>query len=185
MSDETILDDWNPSDATLRRWAFDEGLLLSDQDEDLVLHREEYLPLLIELAGDPTCPKAQYILSCLDFYLMFLVLRGSESHLVTVAKGSELALHSNSANVQEWGRLQERRLQYRRGIGEVTKEQALLLAEELLNGMCRQSDISLLEERADTWEVELSVPPMHQHKERLSINKRSGKFSFTRSHSGG
>lgn len=180
MIDETILDDWNPTEATLRRWAFDESLLLSDQDEDLVLHRAEYLPLLVELAGDPTCPKAQYILSSLDFYLMFLVLRGSESHLVTVAEGAELALRSSNANVREWGKLQERRLQYRKGIGVVTKEQALLLGQELLNGICRQSDISLVGESLNTWEVELSVPPFHRHKERLSINKCTGKFSFTR-----
>ena len=180
MTDEVILDDWNPTEATLRRWAFDENLFLSDQHEGDVLHREEYFPVLLELADDKSCPKAGYILSCLDLYLMFLVLRGSQDvHVPIVRKGAELAGNAKSAHVREWGQLQQRRLRYREGIGAVSREQALAMAQDLLNGICRQADISLIGERGDTWEIELSVPPTHRHKERLSISKSTGRFSFS------
>jgi hypothetical protein len=50
----------------------DESLLLSEQDEDLVIGRRDLLPPLMPLAGDPACPKADYILSSFDFYMMFV-----------------------------------------------------------------------------------------------------------------
>jgi hypothetical protein len=59
MSDEVILNDWNPSEETLLRWAFDENLLLSDQDEDLILHREEYLPLLYQYCWRINVPEGR------------------------------------------------------------------------------------------------------------------------------
>ena len=180
MDDETILDDWNPSEETLRKWAFDENILLASQDEDLVLHRREYFPVLIPLADDPSCPKADYILSCLDYYLMFLVLRGSEARLAEVREAAELASRSKQDKLQEWARLQERRLLYRQGRGPVSREQALTMTHELLIGICRRAEISLVSEEGDSWEVQLSVPPLHLHVERLSIDKRSGRFSFSR-----
>lgn len=180
MSDEVILNDWNPSEETLLRWAFDENLLLSDQDEDLILHREEYLPLLISIAGESTCPKAGYILSCLDFYLMFLILRGTDAHLAVVKEGARLAAEGRTQEVVEWGRLQERRLKYRKGIGPVSKSEALLMGQELLNGISRQALISVVHETDEKWEVELSVQPFHRHKERLSISKGSGCFKYSR-----
>lgn len=180
MSDEVILNDWNPSEVTLRKWAFDESIFLSDQDEDLVLGRKEYLPVLITLADDPSCPKRDYILSCLDFYLMFLVLRGNEDHLSVVAEGAALAATRQHEGIKKWAELQRQRLQYRAGIGAVDREKALKMGQDLLNGIARSAEISVVGESAETWEVQLSVPPEHRHKERLSINKTSGTFVFSR-----
>jgi hypothetical protein len=180
MVGDVILNEWNPSEETLRRWALDEHLYLSEQDEDLALGRPEYLPLLIELADDPSCPKAEYILSSLDFYLMFLVLRGNESHVAVVSDAARLAAARKTQEVIQWGHLQERRLRYREGIGPVSKDLALLMGQELLNGICRQASISIVGESESTWEVELSVPPSHRHKERLSVSKASGRFRFSR-----
>ena len=123
MDDVTILNDWNPSEETLRRWAFDTTLLLSDQDEDLALHRREYLPVLIPLADDPACPKADYILSCIDFYLMFVVLRGTEDDLAQVRQAAELARCAKQAKLHAWAGLQDRRLRYREGLGPTSREQ--------------------------------------------------------------
>lgn len=180
MTSDVVLNDWNPSEETLRRWAFDENLYLSDQDEDLVLGQEQYLPLLIELADDPSCPKAGYILSCLDFYLMFLVLRGNESHAAVVKDGARMAASAKTQELVSWGQLQERRLKYQEGIGPVSKDDALLMGQELLNGICRQASISVVSETESAWEVELSVPSFHRHKERLLISKASGRFKFFR-----
>jgi hypothetical protein len=180
IREDTILNDWNPSESTLRRWAFDENLFLSEQDEDLVLHRREYLPILIPLADDPSCPKASYILACLDFYLMFLVLRGNDKHLDEVREGAALAELARHESLHRWAALQRRRLQYRAGIGPVNREQALVMGEELLNGICRLAQISVIEESASSWTVQLSVPPIHRHKEKLVIDKATGRFVFSR-----
>ncbi|WP_035614885.1 hypothetical protein [Haloferula sp. BvORR071] len=181
MTEVVNLDDWNPSEETLRKWAYAENLALADQEEDLILQEEAYLPLLLELADDPACPKADYILSCLDHYLMFRVLLGKEEFdLAIVEKGAVLAGRATSGSIRDWGQLQQRRLEYRQGTGPVSRETALVMARDLLIGICRRADLSLVGERDDTWEIELSVPPENRHRERLSIDKQTGRFSFSR-----
>jgi len=185
MVSEFILEDWNPSEATLRRWAYDEDLYLAEQDEDLVLHHENYLPLLLELAGEPLCPKAKYILACVDAYLGLIVLRDSERDLAIVSKGAAIAGQSPSAIIGTWGQLLERRLGYRKGIGATSRHQALAMGQDLLNGVRRQSDIFIVAENPDSWEVGLSCSPSGGFGERLSICKRTGKFVYSRLASGG
>jgi hypothetical protein len=180
MEDWIVLNDWNPSEKTLKEWAFNERIQLADQDADLVLHREEYLPLLLELADDTSCPRSSEILSTLDFYLMFLVLRGSEDHVRIVEKSVELAGPAKTMPVVEWRRLQERRLRYRVGVGPLGEEEALAAARDLLIGLSRVADLQVVDENPKTWEVELSVPPSHRHRERLSFDKITGKFRFSR-----
>ncbi|WP_061942785.1 hypothetical protein [Collimonas pratensis] len=180
MDDEIILNDCNPSEDTLRRWAFDDNILLIDQDEDLILGRRDYFAILIPLADDPTCPKADYILSSLDFHLMFVILRGTEFHLREVPEAIQLARAGKQRKLHEWAALQERRLAYRQGNGPVNREKALSMGQELLNGICRQAEISISSESSDTWTVQLSVPPSHHHREYLVINKQDGQFAFSR-----
>jgi hypothetical protein len=180
MDEETILNECNPTEGTLRRWAFDTSLSLVDVDEDLILQQKEYLPVLIPLVDDPACPKAEYILSCLDHYLMFLVLRGPEPRLAEVREAAVLANRAERADLRAWASLQERRLRYRAGIGPISRDQALTMGQELLNGICRKCRIRIVAETAELWEVELSVPPFHDHREWLSINKMTGRFVFSR-----
>lgn len=71
------LDDWNPTEEILRQWAGDDELLLSGQDEDLVLHRAVYVPLLLEFASDPACVKQEYCLEILAFFAQTALLRGA------------------------------------------------------------------------------------------------------------
>lgn len=106
MAEEIILNDRNPSEETLRRWAFDGNILISDQDEDLVLGRRDYFSVLIPLADDPTCPKADYILSSLDFHLMFIVLRGNELQLVELSEAIQLAQAAKQSKLHDWAALQ-------------------------------------------------------------------------------
>jgi hypothetical protein len=61
VGDYVVLNEVNPSDDLLRRWAFDENLLLMDQDEDVILACDEHIPVLCELIADPACPKGDYI----------------------------------------------------------------------------------------------------------------------------
>src|SRR5262245_7591297 len=41
----------------IRTWGYDEELFLLQQDEDLLLYEEEFIPVILELAGDDQCPK--------------------------------------------------------------------------------------------------------------------------------
>ncbi|WP_298867379.1 hypothetical protein [uncultured Gimesia sp.] len=74
MTDDVILNDVDPSPEVIHRWAYDENLLLIDQDEDLILGNAEYVPMLLQLAREPDCPKNDYCLSivyyCSQIYLL-------------------------------------------------------------------------------------------------------------------
>lgn len=179
--DEIILNDWNPSEETIRRWAYDENIFLDEQDEDLVLGGEGYFPVLIPLASDPQCPKASYILSIMDFYTMFAtLLKDTPVAVAILEKAIKLAKPSPDKNVKAWAELLERRITYKKGIGSVDRTLALRMGHDLLNGICRESEISIVKESLETWTVRLSVPPYHHHKEFLTINKKTGLFTFTR-----
>ncbi|WP_395321072.1 hypothetical protein [Variovorax sp. UC74_104] len=180
MEDWIVLNDWNPSEQTLRKWAYDERIQLSDQDADLVLHEEEYLPLLLELADEPSCPRSSEILGTLDYYLMFLVLRGVEEHIRIVEKAVALARSAKTAPVIEWRQLQERRLRYRAGAGPLSREQAVAAARDLLIGIDRIAELKVVDENPKTWEIELSVPPSHRYRDRLSFDRATGVFRFSR-----
>lgn len=178
MKGEIVLNDWNPSEQTLRYWAYNEHVLLDEQEEDLVLHREAYLPLLLEFADDPVCPKAHSILAALDHFLMYLVLRGADLHVETVKKAVVLAKHAKSSIVIEWRKRQERRLRHRLGGAPIDREQAMSAAHDLLIGSCRVATLAFVDDNPLTWEIELSVPPFSVHRERLSFDKVSGTFRF-------
>jgi len=61
----------NPCDLSasdLREWAYNEDVELMDQDEDLLLHDINYVPVLLECARDIECPKAGDIISILSYF---------------------------------------------------------------------------------------------------------------------
>ncbi|QDU07331.1 hypothetical protein [Gimesia aquarii] len=180
MTEETVLHDWDPSPETLQRWAYDENLHLDEQDEDLALGRRDFLPILIPIADDTRCPKADYILSSLDFYLMFLTLRGNDSELSALDDAIAIARDQKRPEIVDWSALLQRRLKYRIGVGPVDRTLALKMGNDLLNGICRQSKIAITNETDVEFEVQLSVPPFHRHKEWLTINRQTGTFSFRR-----
>jgi hypothetical protein len=55
-------------------------------------------------------------------------------------------------------------------------------ARDLLVGLSRVDHLRFVDENPKTWEVELSAPPLHRHKERLSLDKVkvTGAFRFSR-----
>lgn len=56
-------DNVNPTIDEVREWGYDEDKLFLDQDEDLILHSPQYIPILIELACDDSSPKKRSIVS--------------------------------------------------------------------------------------------------------------------------
>jgi hypothetical protein len=67
--------DWNagrPTPEDVKKWGYDEELLFLQQDEDLVLHESEFITVLIELSADESCPKKEFCLSILYYYIQIL-----------------------------------------------------------------------------------------------------------------
>lgn len=159
-------------------WAYDEDRVLSDQDEDLIVGHQQNFRSLLPCADDPECPKADYILGCIDFYLMFEVLWGKD--LAPLREAIEFAQTAERSELWKWADLQKRRIAYRVGTGPVSREEALLMGQDLLNGLSRECDISIVGDDRRKWKVELSVPPFHRHKEWLAIDKTTGRFEFWR-----
>jgi len=55
---------WESGELTpeiIRAWGYDAGLILLEQDEDLLLYDVQFIPALLELAGDDRCPKRDYV----------------------------------------------------------------------------------------------------------------------------
>ncbi len=50
------------SHEALRLWAYTNTWLISSEDEDLALMDEPFIPALLEIAREPSCPKREYIL---------------------------------------------------------------------------------------------------------------------------
>lgn len=166
---------------SVRAWAYDPNQNWIDdanQDEDLTLG---LLPidLLLPLIDDPDCPKASYLLRCLDYHHMFNVLRGEDYHLAETREAIDKASICKHQEIKAWAELQNRRLAYRAGAGPVDRESALAMGQELLNGISRECEITISNESADTWTVQLSVAPFHQYREWLNISKRTGQFEFS------
>ena len=101
MEDE-ILNDANPRLDTVRRWGYDEQLWLIEQDEDLILGDVQYIPLLLEFAADPACPKREYALRIVRNYCQFLLEWRHHNLASPIARIAEEVSSSPSARVREW-----------------------------------------------------------------------------------
>jgi hypothetical protein len=167
-------------EAAVLAWGFDEDLLFDQQDEDIVLGaHEEVFPTLARLAQDLTCPKADYSLSIMDFSLMFSVLRKNPGAADRIRRVLGLFEGVNRPQIEKFRQVNLLRLELLHGQAKVSRDRALTLGDAALNGIARNIDLSITED-ADSWIVELSVPPLHRHKEWLTICKEDGQFTFRR-----
>jgi hypothetical protein len=66
------LNNANPSVDEVRVWGYDPLMIFMEQDEDLILHQAELVPILMELSADDECPKREYCFSILCFYTQWL-----------------------------------------------------------------------------------------------------------------
>lgn len=99
---ERYLDEVNPSSEQLRAWGYDDDLYLTSQDEDLLLHDVAYLPVLLELASDPACPKQSYAASIAYTYAQLCVLRKRRAEVEAIRAIVEAAPPDVDPLVGEW-----------------------------------------------------------------------------------
>ena len=134
MNNDVILNDVEPSCDLVRRWGHDENLYFIDQDEDLILHEPQYVPVLIELAADVKCPKSGYALSILSYYSQSLVLFRDIKVAGEIDRLIETSPHRGSPRIADWvsffRSIYERLVRPRR----LSSADMELLAESLLCG---------------------------------------------------
>ena len=175
-----LLDEGDPDEAMIRRWAFDPEAELMQQDEDLVLHDWTFAETLLELAANPNCPKAEYILNIWDDFTRHHTVHQERSDLDAVRHALSFAQrYSSHRGIQRWIADQETRLRYVDGVGAVDRATSLSMANALLNGIGRSCKIDILRETDTHFLMELSVPH-GSHKEWLLIDKLTGMFRYSR-----
>ena len=99
---ERYLDVIRPSPEQLCQWGYDDDLYLTSQDEDLLLHDVACLPVLIELAADPSCPKQFYAASIAYTYSQLCVLHKRRAEVEAISVIVEAIPPSAEPLVVEW-----------------------------------------------------------------------------------
>ncbi len=70
-----ILDNAAPTIEEVKDWGNRVDVIFIEQDEDLILHDEKFVPALMELASDILCPKSDYCLSILTHFTQIALAR--------------------------------------------------------------------------------------------------------------
>ena len=181
MHDETLWLSPNVTEESLRTWAYDENAQFDFQDEDLLLHREEFFHVLLGMADDPDCPKADYIISCLDHYLMSIARHHDDSNVASLHLAIECCSGAKTQRLREFESLQNRRLRYRAGLGRIDREQATEIGRDLLLGLVQWGECTLEIFSESRSELIFARAWKEQHfQEFLSANLEQGTFRFKR-----
>lgn len=178
--EQYLLDEGDLNEAMIRRWAFDPDAELMQQDEDLLLHDWRFTEILLELAGDPNCPKAADILLIWDDFTKNRTVHQVPSDLEAVRQSLPIAeRHSGHDGIKRWLADQKARLRYVDGVEIADRAAALSMANALLNGISRCCPIEVLRESDAAFLLQLSVPH-GSHKEWLLVDRMTGRFRYSR-----
>lgn len=96
---------WGPTPEQVKVWGYDEHAWLVDQDEDLIFLEPEYIPVLIELISDESCPKKDIALEYLIHCTRHLVAKAKhreDKTIVALEEMATLAYKSNNKGLREW-----------------------------------------------------------------------------------
>jgi hypothetical protein len=126
---------WGETPEVVRAWGYDETLILLEQDEDLLLYDMEFLPVLLELAGDDRCPKQDYAFFILCQFCREQITRGGERGIAAVRAAWSTIPEPAGGCPAGWHRYVGRLLRYAQPSGPVDKQVANRMAEELLLGV--------------------------------------------------
>lgn len=171
---ERITDNFNPTDADVREWGYDDALYFMEQDEDLLLYGLSYVPILLELAQDPACPKQHYALSILGQSIRKIALHHRSDDLHRL----EQILNTTSLNhepaVGDWEQYARRLLAYQCHPFAVDESLAWSMAHDLLLGIGRVGTITRGTTYQDAWHFVLVT----SIREYLSIDQHTGMYTY-------
>ena len=116
----TVLDELNPTNEQIKTWAYDENILLVDQDEDLILENTDFLNVLIDLTFDINCPKRDYCISIIKSLIYSKLVRRDFEEL----KKINISINSlNQNSKQKW--LEELKEKFNEKFEIITKPTSL------------------------------------------------------------
>jgi hypothetical protein len=162
----------------IRLWAYDENLILMNQGEDVLLCDLEYVPLLLELMADESCPKRQDIFNVLCQLSRVCYLFPQQDGWLALEQNLDLAKDTQKAYVSEWANYMCLLQSYLAGTFFVDKKLALTMGQHIINGPGRIAPVRLTKRSMPEW-WELSATTSFQ--EYLYINKKTGHFRHERS----
>ncbi len=100
-SEPIILNTFSPTDEQIRRWAYDPAVHFTQQDEELAIDQVRHVPLLLDLADDPACPKRGLILTIAAGVVLWVHYHGFDRELL--AGAGEQARRARSLDLKSWG----------------------------------------------------------------------------------
>lgn len=175
LLDEGVLDE-----VMIRRWAFDLEAELVQQDEDLVLHDWSFAATILDLAADPSCPKAEYLLEIWDDFTRNSTVHQVPSDLEAARQALSLAeAYKHHSGIARWIADQRERLKCVSRTGPTDRATALWMADMMLNGLARSCPIDIILETAADFLVQMSFPNP-SYKEWLLISKATGGLRYSR-----
>jgi hypothetical protein len=166
--------------------AMDEHAEVADQDEDLLLHEPEGLPLLVAAADRGDCPKQRYCCHVLEDYALEIVC-GSDVGAVPVLQAAvEQARCGAHPLTRRWAAYVDRLFGYRTPHGPVNRARAELMAADLISGPSSQErmtaaglgEVLLVRVTANGRLWQCSMPRWHAWV--LYINRRTGAWRRSR-----
>jgi hypothetical protein len=172
-----ILGTFDPTFEQVREWAYSPNMRLTAQDEVVALSQPHLLPLLIELAADPACPKRAYILAIADRYLTGA---GAAYDRDLLEQARIQAARTTAPELQDWARDLAYLAEYLDGQGPVTLAAARELARITMLGR-NHPGIALREESvADWWRFTSYFQDDNTLISSLYINQASGALVWSR-----
>jgi hypothetical protein len=156
-------------------WGYRPELRLMSQDEDLLLHKVEFIPVLLQLADDERCPKRDYAFFILCGFCREKVTRGGEHGTAMIRSAWSAIPEPAGGRPAEWHRYVGRLLSYTQPSGSVDKPTARRMAEELLLGIGRVGQLAEgAPVRPGWWRFTLQTSVT----EHVDVCEASGAFAY-------
>lgn len=145
---ERIIGSFDPTEEEIRRWAYDPDLLMYVQDEEAILSRRANIPLFIELASDPKCPKRGLIIAIADDYVSNA--RGGSYDRELLEETIRLAGAETREDINSWSRDLQFLLAYLNGHGPIEIDTARTVCRLIMEGRFRPA-VEIREETLGRW----------------------------------
>jgi hypothetical protein len=173
-----VLNAFDPTFDQVREWAYSPNMRLTAQDEEAIVSHINYIPLLIELAADPQCPKRTYLLAIVDGYVVGIQRNGYDRQLL---KQCQLqAAQTTAPDLQTWAQDLAYLAEYLDGQDSVTLETAREITRIVLTGRYRPSLVVKELALTDWWQFTTSFPDNGYEIDKLYICQISGALVWSR-----
>ena len=179
MTEDRITDNLNPTDDDLREWGYDLSRCFMEQDEDLIILNCCYLPVLLELADDPDCPKGGDVQGMVMDWARCAALR-TDDGLVRAIKRAADAAAADGAATLALRTFVQRLVDWRVTPVATDEARALAMARDLLEWPDRESRLLLHERDGPDWHIRMArlFEGVESDAEDLWINAATGRCRY-------